>query len=332
MIALSTLVFASVAFGHVTHKAHTHEEEDYMFEFLQWYKQHEKSYTRDEFSQRYSVFKTNLDFIQEHNAKNSSVKVALNAFADMKVDEFHAVMKGYNHYERPFIRSKNENHFLGALQLPREVDWTKKNAVTPPKNQGQCGSCWSFSTTGAIEGAHAIATGKLVSLSESQLVDCAGSYGNMGCNGGLMDHAFEYVQANGLCTEADYPYSPVAGKCKKCKTAVKLHGYTDVRPNDEDALMQAVAKGPVSVAIEADKQVFQFYSSGVMSSTECGTQLDHGVLVVGYGELNGNKYWKVKNSWGPTWGLGGFILLGRGGSGNAAGVCGILSAPSYPLV
>jgi len=279
------------------------------------------------------TFKKNVKFIREHNAKNSSVTVGLNEFADMTNEEFGAVMKGYTHIERPYIRSKNEKKTLGAIQLPTSVDWTAKGVVTPVKNQAQCGSCWAFSTTGSVEGAHAIATGNLVSLSEQELVDCAGSYGNMGCNGGLMDYGFEYAKAKGLCKESSYAYKGVDGTCQasSCESAVTISGYTDVTPDSEDAMMQAVARQPVSVAIEADRSVFQFYSGGVMDSTACGTQLDHGVLVVGYGELNGAQYWKVKNSWGSSWGMSGYILLGRG-KGSSKGTCGVLMQPSYPTM
>jgi len=331
MRVLSVFLAAGLALAHPNHEQH---EENFMFQFLTWYKTHNKVYQREEFGKRYLTFKKNLHFIKTHNAGNSSVTVALNEFADMTNEEFNGVMKGYKHIERPYIRSKNAKKGLGAIKLPTSVDWTTKGAVTPVKNQGQCGSCWSFSTTGSVEGAHAISTGNLVSFSEQELVDCAGSYGNMGCNGGLMDYAFEYVKANGLCTESDYPYTAQDGTCKSssCTAAIStISGYTDVTSNDEDALMQAVAQQPVSVAIEADQSVFQFYSGGVMSSSSCGTNLDHGVLVVGYGEESGEKYWKVKNSWGTTWGMNGYILLGRQ-TGSSSGVCGIAMQPSYPTV
>merc|ERR1719265_3058325 len=226
-------------------------------------------------------------------------------------------------------------HEYSGAELPSSVDWTTKGAVTPVKNQGQCGSCWSFSATGSLEGAWEIATGKLVSISEQQLVDCSKAEGNQGCQGGLMDDAFKYMEQNGMCTEESYSYTAKNGQCHAsgCTIGVpkgSVSGFKDVSRDDENSLMEAVSKGPVSVAIEADKSVFQLYKTGVLDSTGCGTQLDHGVLVVGYGELSGKKYWKVKNSWGSSWGMSGYILLGRGlGS---AGECGILSQPSYPVV
>jgi len=206
--------------------------------------------------------------------------------------------------------------------------------VTPIKNQGQCGSCWSFSATGAIEGAVAIASNKLNSLSEQQLVDCSVSYGNDGCNGGLMDYAFEYVITNkGLTDEKSYPYTatgPNTCKASGKKLVSTISGYCDVAVDNDKALAAAVSVGPVSVAIEADQSCFQFYSSGIMSNSACGTQLDHGVLAVGFGSSGSQQYWKVKNSWGTSWGEAGYIQLGRAVSGQPQGVCGILMAASYP--
>ncbi len=223
---------------------------------------------------------------------------------------------------------------VGAATLPASVDWSAKGAVTPVKNQGQCGSCWAFSATGAVEGVHAIKTGKLVSLSEQQLVDCSGSYGNQGCNGGLMDSAFKYIiQNNGICAEEAYPYTARDGSChsSSCSAAAKISGFYDVPTNNADALKAAVAQQPVAVAIEADKTCFQFYSSGVLTCN-CGTSLNHGVLAVGYGTEGGNDFWKVKNSWGESWGMNGYIKLLRGASAGSAGMCGIQMAASYPTM
>merc|ERR1719263_1454268 len=229
-------------------------------------------------------------------------------------------------------------HRYSGAELPTEVDWSAKGAVTPVKNQGQCGSCWSFSSTGSLEGAWEIASGKLVSLSEQQLVDCSKKEGNMGCNGGLMDNAFTYWKTAGVCTEESYPYTAKTGttcKASSCTKAIPeggVVGFKDVDKDDEKALMEAVATGPVSIAIQANKGAFQFYKGGVLS-TSCGTSLDHGVLLVGYGTENGKTYWKVKNSWGEVWGEKGYILLEREHSPDGkAGECGLMTQPSYPVV
>jgi C1A family cysteine protease len=227
--------------------------------------------------------------------------------------------------------------------LPSAVDWTAKGAVTPVKDQGQCGSCWSFSTTGALEGAYAIKTGNLASFSEQQLVDCdtLGNGGrDHGCNGGLMDNAFSWISKNnGLCLEADYPYvsgvTKTAGTCStSCKNVAgsDIAKFVDVEPASDLAMMSALALNPVSVAIEADQREFQLYKSGVFTGA-CGTNLDHGVLAVGYGSENGLEYYKVKNSWSTTWGEKGYIRLAKGSSYNGGkGQCGILLEASYPVV
>jgi len=282
---------------------------------------------------RYEIFKANMDFVEAHNAKNLSWSVELNKYADLTRGEFKAIYLGF----KPEIR-QNQKTTLLDLQVGAypsgSVDWTQKGAVTGVKDQGQCGSCWAFSTTGSSEGAIQIAHGQLTSLSEQELVDCGGTYGNLGCNGGLMDRAFKYMEANGLCTEAAYPYTAKDGTCKKTSCTASayttLKGYKDVTADSENSLGAAVDLGPVSVAIEADQAGFQLYKSGVFSGT-CGTSLDHGVLVVGYGDEGSSPYWKVKNSWGVSWGEAGYIRMARLGQTNKYGECGINMEPSYPL-
>jgi len=305
-------------------------EEEYQYQFAKFQASHNKTYSRAEFNKRYNVFKANYDTIVSHNLKHSTWSMAVNEYADLTWDEFKATKLGYKKITTTLPRKTVD--LSGLVTVPDEIDWTTKGAVTAVKNQGSCGSCWSFSTTGSIEGAVAIKTGKLVSLSEQQLVDCSGSFGNQGCNGGLMDDAFQYVISNkGLCAESDYPYTAADGTCQtSCTPVSTISSYTDVAQNNEDALKAAVAQQPVSVAIEADQSGFQFYSGGVFNGA-CGTALDHGVLAVGYGvdSSSGLKYWKVKNSWGSSWGESGYIRMVRGiGS---SGQCGIASEPSYPV-
>jgi len=277
------------------------------------------------FFNRFNVFKANLDMIREHNAKNDSWTMGMNEFGDLTWEEFRAsYVGGTKPRSGEYIRSKNYASVKPVPNIPASLDWRQKNAVTPVKNQGQCGSCWAFSTTGSVEGAHAIATGTLVSLSEQQLMDCAGSYGNQGCNGGLMDDAFEYIIANGICSEASYPYQGAEGTCKSCTSVASIKSYTDDPSGNENNLSNMIQAGPISIAIEADQNAFQFYSGGVFSAA-CGHNLDHGVLIVGYGTLSGKPYWIVKNSWGASWGMQGYILMIQGKD-----ECGLALSASQP--
>jgi len=298
--------------------------------FSTWASLHGKTYAPTERDYRESVYMNNVKKIVRHNADGHSWTMGVNKFADLTAEEFKGRFIGtFNHTGA----ASNETVELGAL--PASVDWTTKGAVTAVKNQEQCGSCWAFSTTGSVEGAWFLSNGTLVSLSEQQLVDCSTAEGNEGCNGGLMDYGFEYIVKNkGITTEVAYPYTATGpNKCVAAgkPVAATLSGYKDVAVNSEVALMTAIALTPVSVAVEADQSVFQFYTGGVMDSA-CGTQLDHGVLAVGYGTLGGKDYYLVKNSWGADWGVKGYIMLARGAKFNPAGQCGIQMAASYPVV
>ena len=296
--------------------------------------------TADEFNDRFAIFQKNLNTIVEHNLDlTQNFTMGVNQFTDMTPEEFKVRVTGLapKKFGLKFGAADCVSFAGTGKTVPDSYDWRSNGAVTPIKDQGQCGSCWSFSATGAMEGAWAIKHSDLVSLSEQELVDCAGiRYGNMGCNGGLMDSAFKFAIDKGMCAESSYAYTSgatqTAGSCKTCSSVVSFSGCADVAPNNQVALKEAVANGPVSIAIEADTRYFQSYSGGVLTASTCGTTLDHGVLVVGYGEEDGQKYWLVKNSWGTSWGDDGYLKIARSESTSDGGVCGIAMQPSYPIV
>jgi len=292
--------------------------------------------TREELVLRRGIFASNVAKIEAHNldfaAGRTSFEMGVNAFADMTAAEWKAdYASGYRAKEKRSVNVQTSMLLTPKSALPTSVDWEAAGAVTPVKDQGQCGSCWAFSTTGATEGAAFISTGKLTSISEQQLVDCSGAEGNQGCNGGLMDYGFQYIIDNkGIGSEASYPYTAADGTCKKVASVTTITSFTDVPTGSETALLTAIVQQPIAVAVEADQDSFQLYKGGVMTAA-CGSNLDHGVLAVGYGTDTGKDYYKVKNSWGATWGEKGYIRLGRGASFGKNGQCGIQMDPSFPV-
>eukprot|EP00908_Phaeocystis_cordata_P024057 Transcript_6532.p1 GENE.Transcript_6532~~Transcript_6532.p1 ORF type:complete len:481 (-),score=199.92 Transcript_6532:244-1686(-) len=315
---------------------------DLVSKFDEWKRSHGKSYaTAEAEAAAVAAFAHNDALIDGHNAKKLSFWLGHNEFSDLTFEEFQRkhmaggmalfTNRAPKNVERVHLTGRN-----GGGAPPDAIDWVAKGAVTPVKNQGQCGSCWSFSTTGSIEGSWALQTGSLTSLSEQELVSCdnaAHGGEDQGCAGGLMDNAFEWLESRGLCTEAAYPYTAgtgIGGQCQQaCTPVVSVAKFTDVPKGDEIALKSAVAQQPVSIAVDASGSQWQLYKGGVFDHAMCGKQLDHGVLLVGYGTDKGlfskKDYWKIKNSWGATWGLDGYMHMVAGKN-----MCGLANSASYP--
>ncbi|XP_022055257.1 pro-cathepsin H [Acanthochromis polyacanthus] len=328
-MALSAVWFISAAlsFAHLTPSAFLEEEHH----FKQWMQEHNKVYDTEEYYHRLHVFTQNRRIIDHHNAGNHSFTMGLNQFSDMTFEEFR---KFYLLTKPQNCSVTKGSHVSRAGPHPEFVDWrTKGNFVTPVKNQFLCGSCWTFSTTGCLESVTAIATGKLISLSEQQLVDCARDFNNYGCLGGLPSQAFEYIKYNkGLMTEEDYPYKGYDDTCSSEPTlaAAFVKDVVNITSYDEKAMIDAVAwLNPITLSFDVTSD-FMHYKDGVYSSTQCKNTTDsvnHAVLAVGYGvEENGMLYWIVKNSWGTAWGKDGYFLIERGRN-----MCGLAACSSYPL-
>jgi C1A family cysteine protease len=301
-------------------------------QFRQFIVKYNKQYTsQEEYDLRFETFKDNLNFINTHNADNTKThKVGINHFADMTDDEFRA--KITPKVDRPVDNGAHWEHESSGVKLPPTVDWRQSGAVTPVKDQGVCGSCYTFGSTGSLEGAYQIATGNLISLSEQQLVDCSwGEAGNQGCDGGFASGVYQWIIDNGgIATEAAYPYLMQDGYCKAndVSSGVQVKAYVNV--SGEDDLQDAVAMGPVAVAIDASHPEFRFYISGVYFQSNCGNttdDLDHEVLAIGYGTYNGQDYWLVKNSWSTHWGDEGYVMMSRNRGNN----CGIATQATYPI-
>jgi cathepsin L len=307
-------------------------------QYSAYIQQYDKAYTQDQFWEHFATFTDNLAYIEASNAAPSkSYKMGVNAFTDITRGEFAAshlsnrmTPRGTSHWN---VVSRPLAPGWPGKGMPQAIDWRASGWVTDIKDQGQCGSCWAFSAVGAIEGQHANATGQLTSFSEQNLVDCAYDYGCEGCDGGWPEAAMRYVADNkGLDTEGSYPYSGSDGSCayQKNQSGGTVTGTVNVTSGDMGALYGAIATvGPISVAIDAESD-FQFYASGVFSSTTCSSQfLDHAVLAIGYGvSPSKQKYIIVKNSWGTDWGMDGYIYM----ASDTPNMCGIASCASYPIV
>ena len=296
--------------------------------FSEWMTNHGKSYvSEEERSYRMRVWAHNERLVKQFNQEEHSWKVGMNKFADLTNEEYQ------QKYLLPTMTYSPAE--LNDAIAVTEVDWRDEGAVTGVKDQGDCGSCWSFSTTGGIEGCIEIATGNLVSLSEQQLVDCAYlAYGNLACSGGTQDAAMDYVIDYGLETEAEYPYTASRGTCSAYASEFVAHitGYTDITSGSESALQTSIVSRPTPVSIDASLWSFQLYSSGSYCPSGCSTtSLDHAVLAVGMTSDSSidSEYpdnYIVKNSWGTSWGVEGYIYMCLGESNN----CGIATSATYP--
>jgi len=296
------------------------------FGFIKHVAEHNLSYaTVEEFNARKEIYAAKDALIAEINADPANTfTVGHNQFSTWTDSEYKRVL-GFKPWSQNVIDVED------GVPTADSVNWVTAGAVTPVKNQGSCGSCWSFSSTGAMEGAWFIKTGNLLSLSEQELVDCD-HLGSNGCNGGSMEGAFQWYKSNKTELESDYGYTARNGTCKETSYTGQFNstGYKTVTANSSSALMASIQTGPTSVAIEADKSAFQMYTGGILNSTACGTSLDHGVLAVGYGTENGQAYYLVKNSWGSSWGDNGYVKIANNGDG--AGICGIQMAAVRPTV
>ncbi|XP_007230109.3 procathepsin L isoform X5 [Astyanax mexicanus] len=309
-------------------------------EFHGWKMKFGKSYdSEEEESQRKMTWLTNRKLVLEHNMLADqgikSYRLDMNHFADMDNQEYQARFKSclvsYN-------RTKPRGGPLFLQQqadttLPCAVDWIAAGYVTKVNQQKQCCSCWAFSAAGALEGQLFRKTRQLVSLSEQQLLDCSWLNGNSGCASGAIEHAFQYVEFEGLQSDATYPYEGKDGMCRfnPKNSQATCSGFEELPSGDETILQKAVAViGPISAAIDTKRNTFRFYSSGVYDEPYCSTSdLDHAVLIVGYGtDKRGQDYWMVKNSWGVQWGEKGYIRMSR----NKKNQCGIATRASFPVV
>lgn len=298
-------------------------ETNMYFKFMNYMAEHGKSYeTAEEFGERFAIFKAVEEMINQHNLTTASYTLGHNQFSDLA------------HHEKSFMRGRlpskaaKAQFFATNAEVPESVDWRDQNAVTPVKDQGQCGSCWTFSTTGVMEGAVAIKYGTLQSFSEQYLVDCVTA--DYGCGGGLQVDALSYLVDHDMILESDYKYTASGyGTGNACKYDSKPHteyhtessGYVQVEANSVQAMKEAVAQAPLAVALDAAGIDFSFYSGGIYDNAKCGTELDHATLIVGYGSENGQDYWIMKNSWGTSWGEKGYMRLAITGDG--PGICGI---------
>ncbi|KAI3456183.1 hypothetical protein Pfo_012846 [Paulownia fortunei] len=302
----------------------------------EWMARFQRVYENDEEkAKRYQIFKERVEYIESFNrAGNRTFVLGLNEFSDLTREEFMASRTGYIKPSNQIAPENTSFRYAYVTDIPSSMDWREKGAVTDIKNQEQCGCCWAFSAVASVEGIHQITAGKLISLSEQQLLDC--NTENYGCNGGYMEIAFNYIKQKGITAYENYPYQGYQGNCNSqasaSKPIVMISNYETVPHNSESALLKAVANQPVSIGIDAGCDAFMNHQAGIFTEN-CGTHLNHAVTLVGYGidKSTGMKYWLAKNSWGTSWGENGYIRLQRDVDA-AEGLCGLAMDPSYPTI
>ncbi|XP_074294701.1 vignain-like [Silene latifolia] len=334
-LAMATVIGLSRALDF--HEKDLESEERLWNLYKRWCSLHNVSRSLVEKQKRFNVFKENVKYIHEVNQMDKPYKLKLNQFSDLTIHEFRTSYAGSKILHHKMLNGPRNStgsfKYANVDNVPESIDWREKGAVTHMKRQGNCSSCWAFATVATVEGINQIRGGKLVALSEQELVDCDTSQ-NQGCVGGFMDWAFEFImEKGGITTEENYPYTGTAGTCNKAKMnspAVSIDGYENMPDCDESLLLKAVANQPVIVAIDGGSEDMQHYSEGVYTG-ECGRELNHAVTVVGYGAtVDGTKYWIVKNSWGEDWGEKGYIRMQRDISAKE-GQCGLAMYALYPI-
>jgi xylem cysteine proteinase len=327
---VGALTLALLAYQHVM--SATADANEMLAVWSSWKSQYGVTYgSTQEDALRFKVFQDNYNHIQQFNSEGHTYWLGLNQFSAMTGEEF----KAYTACQGDTGKGFGDEYCPSAVNCPTLADtsltawnWTAKGAVTGVKNQGDCGSCWAFSTTGSLEGLYYLNKTLLVSMSEQQLVDCASTC--YGCDGCWPATAMTYTASEGIEPEKLYPYTGVQGTCQyKSIAAITVNsGYQCIAQKAQGQLMTALTWQPVSIAVEADQAAWQSYAGGVVAKN-CGDTLDHAVLLVGYDATSDS--WIVKNSWGTTWGEAGYIRIGTSTSENQGyGVCGIYRCPNVP--
>jgi len=358
---LQILSFFALFASALSNSLNSYRDSSVIERFRNWVDEH-RIQARDDhhLAHMFENWLSNDKFIFETNARNLTYTLGHNAFSGMNSDEFAEFMgfranqellaKG-DGFLRGSVPTVAQSDVLDVSALPTSVDWRSKGVVSDIRNQKSCGSCYSFSAVSTLESAVAIKTGKLYDLSEQEIVSCSVKYGNLKCNGGYYDSAWNFVKDNdGLCSEADYPYTSGNGEGGSCinsctpVSGTKVQSYVDVTPNSDTAMMTGLTVGPISIAIEADTKSFQMFQSGIYNDYEgCNANsktkgvesqpnINHAVVLVGYGTENGQDYYILRNSWDVSWGEKGYMRIARGSKFGPWGMCGLLYDPMYPVV